>query len=88
MVRWLNSLQKREMHEAAKNVMIAWSLICAFVLIAGLSRTADTDNVMLRALGKVLTIDFWSMVWAYPTAGLGIIAFVTWPRQPRQTLAK
>ena len=88
MVRWLNSLQKREMHEAAKNLMVAWSLICAFALIVGLSRTADTDNVMLRALGKVLTIDFWSMVWAYPTAGLGIIAFVTWPRRPRQTLAK
>jgi hypothetical protein len=88
MVRWLNSLQKHETHEAAKNLMVAWSLICAFALIVGLSRTADTDNVMLRALGKVLTIDFWSMVWAYPTAGLGIIAFVTWPRRPRQTLAK
>jgi hypothetical protein len=78
---WLKSLQKREMYEAAKNVMIAWSLICAWALIIGLSRVADINQVVAREFSRVITMEFWLTVWAYPLAGLGIIAFVTRPRK-------
>lgn len=88
MAGWLKSLQKREMCEAAKNVIIAWSLVCAVALIAGLSAAADMDNIVTRAFVKVLTIDFWAVVWAYPVLGLGIIAFVTSPRASAVTKAR
>ncbi len=88
MAGWLKSLQKREMYQAAKNVMIAWSLICAVALVAGLSRDADISNFVTRAFVKVLTIDFWSIVWAYPVAGLATIAFLTAPRPAAATNAR
>lgn len=80
MARWLKSLQKREIHDAAKNLIVGWSLTCAFALIVALSKTMDMTNPVIRDFAKVITMDFWVTVWAYPTAGLGIIAFVTRPR--------
>ena len=80
MARWLKSLQKSEIHVAAKNLLVGWSLVCAFSLIIALSKTMDMTNPVIRDFAKVITMDFWATVWAYPTAGLGIIAFVTRPR--------
>ena len=80
MARWLKSLQKQELNTAAKNLIVGWSLVCAFSLIVALSRTMDVANPVIRDFSKVITMDFWATVWAYPTAGLGIIAFVTRPR--------
>lgn len=88
MVRWLTSLQKREMYEAAKNVMVAWSLICALFLIADLSRATDISNLLIREVAKVITLNFWAFVWMYPVAGLGVIAFVTRPRGRAVTSAR
>lgn len=80
MARWLKSLQKQSIYDAAKNLIVGWSLVCAFSVIIALSKTLDMSNPVIRDFAKVITMDFWATVWAYPVAGLGIIAFVTRPR--------
>lgn len=80
MARWLTSLQKPGMYEATKNVMIVWSFLCALYLIVDLSMAADMNNLVVRQFTKVMTLHFWTIIWAYPVAGLGIIAFITRPR--------
>lgn len=82
MVHWLRSLQNRRMYEGARNLIIAWTLLCALGMIVGLLKILNGPPVTTPqgALFQTLTVSFWGTVWVYPTAGLAIIAFVTKPR--------
>jgi hypothetical protein len=84
MVRRLKSLQKRTMYDGARNLMFAWTLLCAIGVSVGLIKVQDllAMTVVQRSVVEVITVSFWMTVWAYPVAGLGIIAFVTKPRVP------
>ncbi len=84
----MTSLQRPGMYEATKNVMVVWSFFCALYLIADLSLATDMNNLIVREFAKVITLHFWTVVWAYPVAGLGVIAFVTRPRGAAATKAR
>ena len=83
MIRTLRALQKPAMYEAAKTLMVAWTLLCAFGLVAVLITVLDmaAAHVVERAFAEFIAVAFWLTIWAYVTAGLGIIAFVTKPRK-------
>lgn len=82
MVHWLRSLQNRRMYEGARNLIIAWTVVCALGLIAGLLKILNGPpmTILQGTVSQTLTVAFWGTVWVYPTAGLAIIAFVTKPK--------
>ena len=82
MAHWLKSLQNVRLYAAARNLIIAWTLVCALGLIAGLLNILNglPMPVLQSATSQLITVSFWATVWVYPTAGLAIIAFVTKPR--------
>ena len=82
MAHWLRSLQNRRMYDGARNLIIAWTVLCALGLIAGLLKILNgpPTTTAQGALFQTLTVSFWATIWVYPTAGLLIIAFVTKPR--------
>lgn len=82
MVAWLRSLQKRTMYEGARNLLVAWTLLCAFGLIDGLLKILDKLPMTAAqvAVMKAITVGYWLTVWVYPTAGLAIIAVIVRPR--------
>lgn len=83
MIRRLRMLQKPAMYEAAKTLMAAWTLLCAVGLVAILINVLNMPSaaVVQRAVAEFITVAFWLTIWTYVTAGLGIIAFVTKPRE-------
>jgi hypothetical protein len=81
MAAWLRSLQKRTMYEGARNLAVAWTLVCAWGLIVGLIRILDQLPMTApQVLAKTITVDYWMTLWVYPTAGLAIIALLLRPR--------
>lgn len=82
MTHWLRSLQNARLYAAARNLIIAWTLVCALGLIAGLLSILNglPMPVVQSATSQTVTVSFWATVWVYPTAGLAVIAFVTKPR--------
>jgi len=84
MVAWLRSLQKRTMYEVARNLAVAWTLVCAWGLIVGLTRILNQLPMNApQVLAKTITVSYWMTLWVYPTAGLAIIALIVRPRGPR-----
>jgi hypothetical protein len=80
-VNWLRSLQSARLYAGARNLIIAWTLICALSLIAGLLNVLHgLPSPIGQAIAETVTVSFWTTVWLYPTLGLAIIAFVTKPR--------
>lgn len=82
MAHWLRSLQNRRMYDGARNLIIAWTVLCALGLIAGLLHILNGPPVttVQGTVSQTLTVAFWATVWVYPTAGLIVIAFITKPR--------
>ncbi|HEV2356547.1 MAG TPA: hypothetical protein VGZ23_02920 [bacterium] len=70
------------MYEGARNLLVAWTLLCAFGLIDGLLKILDKLPMTAAqvAVMKAITVGYWLTVWVYPTAGLAIIAVIVRPR--------
>lgn len=81
-MHWLRSLQNDRLYVGARNLIIAWTLVCALGLIAGLLNILNgmPMPVVQSATSQLVTVSFWTTVWVYPAAGLAIIAFVAKPR--------
>lgn len=81
LVNWLRSLQSAKLYAGARNLIIAWTLVCALSLIAGLLKVLNgLPSPIGQAVAETVTLSFWTTVWLYPTLGLAIIAFVAKPR--------
>ena len=83
MIRGLRTLQNPAMYDASKTLMAAWTLLCAFGLVAVLINGLNMASaaVVQRAVVEFMAVAFWLTIWTYVTAGLAIMAFVTKPRE-------
>lgn len=73
-------------HKICKWGAIIWTVFCLIGVVVGMANVsgmtaANEYEQAGQAIGTALGLGFWGVLWFFPTAGLGILALVTRPKE-------